>query len=447
MTDPTPKEAATGRVVVADPSGQLGRFAGLNANYWKLWTASAVSNLGDGIGQVAYPWLAAVLTRDPLLIAGVGLAQRLPWLAFSLHAGAIVDRGDRRRLMVSMNSIRFVATVIVAAAVLTDVMTIPLLYVAALVLGCAEVVYDNSAQTILPRLVAKERLERANGNIWGAEMVANSFVGPPLGGFLIAVSLALPFGVDALTFGVSALLIFLIGGMFRSQPSGEPQPHTRRPMRAEIAEGFRWLWRHPLLRTLAIVLGVMNMMGTAALATFVLFVQEVLALDAAGFGILSTAGAIGGVLGSQLAPSVTKRIGPGPSLYLCLVVGGAVTTAVTGVTSNAFLVGAMFVVYSFTAVVWNVITVSLRQTIIPDHLLGRVNSVYRFFGWGMMPLGALLGGALVAVAEPGFGREIALRLPFFASSAVHVILFLLVGAHLSTPNIEAAKGEAERTTA
>ncbi len=431
--------AGPGVVVAADPPTKPPRFRGLGGNYWKLWTASVVSNLGDGVAQIAYPWLASLLTRNPALIAGVALAQRLPWLVFSLHAGVIVDRGDRRQLMVWMNTIRFVVTVGVTIAVAAGVMVIPALYVAALALGTAEVIYDNSSQTILPRIVSKDRLERANGNLWGAEMIMNQFVGPPLGGFLIAVAIAVPFGVDAVTFGLSALLIGLIGGTFRTAPADDA-PAERRPMRTDIAEGLRWLWRHKLIRRLAILLGIMNGIGTAMFAIEVLFAQEILGLDARGFGLLATASAIGGVVGSQIAPNITKRIGPGPSLYLTLFAGG-VTGVGIGLTSNAFVVAAMFFVFMFTAVVWNVITVSLRQSVIPDHLLGRVNSVYRLFGWGSMPIGAAIGGALVSLSQPVVGRELALRLPFFLSGAVHFAAFLYALGRLSTSTIRAAEAD------
>lgn len=430
-----------GPVVVADPPTKPPRFRGLGANYWKLWSASVISNLGDGVAQIAYPWLASLLTRDPALIAGVALAQRLPWLVFSLHAGVIVDRGDRRRLMVAMNSIRFVITAIVTVAVVSEVMVIPALYLAALALGTAEVIYDNCSQTILPRIVPKDRLERANGNLWGAEMVMNQFVGPPLGGFLVALAIAVPFGVDAVTFGVSALLIALIGGTFRTTAPADT-PAERRPMRADIAEGLQWLWRHKLIRRLAILLGIMNGISTAMFAIEVLFAQEILGLDARGFGFLATASALGGIAGSQLAPNITKRIGPGPSLYSTLL-GGAVTGVVIGLTSNAFVVGAMFGLFMFTAVVWNVITVSLRQSVIPDHLLGRVNSVYRLFGWGSMPIGAAIGGALVSIAEPMTGRELALRLPFFVSGGVHLLAFLYALGRLSTATVRAAEAAAD----
>jgi MFS family permease len=426
----------------------------LGANYWKLWTASVTSNLGDGISTVAYPWLASAVTRDPIQIAGIAVATRLPWLIFTLPAGVITDRLDRRRLIVAMDVARMLITVGVAASVLAfgGDLVVPddpstagapehglalliVLYTSALLFGFAEVLRDNAAQTILPSIVEADLLETANGRMWGAEMVMNSFVGPPLGGALIAAGFSIPFFVDAGTFGVAAALIAAIGGL-RMQSDGPPV--ERRSFRDELSEGVRWLWSHRLLRRMGIILGVMNGTFAAALAVYVLFVQEILGLDASRFGLLLTGGAIGGVIGSVAASRVSKAIGPGASLFSVLVVG-AITLAITGVTSSAAVVWAMFVVFSFAAVLWNVITVSLRQTIIPDALLGRVNSVYRFLAWGMMPIGSILGGVIVSVTEAIWDRALGLRMPFLIGGAIHLALYLYARPVLNTSNIEAAR--------
>ena len=206
---------------------------GLGPGYWRLWTASVVSNLGDGVSLVAYPWLAGTLTRDPVAIAAVTLATRLPWLLVSLPAGAIVDRVDRARLMVAMNAARAVLTGGVAVAVLTGVMTLQLLCASALLLGIAEVLYDNAAQSILPRIVAADRLERANANLWSAEDIAGRLAGPPLGGFLIGAGLAVPFLFDAGSFAVSAALIMLIANAAKPLPAEAPA--ERGSLRSEIA--------------------------------------------------------------------------------------------------------------------------------------------------------------------------------------------------------------------
>lgn len=432
----------------------------LGANYWRLWIASVVSNLGDGISGVAYPWLASAVTRNPVHIALVGVATRLPWLIFSLPAGVITDRVDRRRLVVAMDVIRTVVTIAVALVVLAyqgdlaspeligsgqaqppagSGLLLAVIYISATLFGLAEVLRDNAAQTLMPAVVAKENLERANGRLWGAEMIMNSFVGPPLGGFLLAVAFALPFFLDAGTFAVAAAMAAFLTGSFRPV-GGESTP--ARSFIADLKEGFRWLWSHRLLRTLAIVLGLLNAAGSASFATIVLFAQEILHLDATGFGLLASAGAVGGVAGSFLAARISKSLGSGPSLASTFIVGGG-TATVIGFTSSAPVVWVMFALGSFSAVLWNVITVSLRQAIIPDRLLGRVNSVYRLFGWGMMPIGIFLGGLLVEVVDGFSNRELGLRAPFFAAAAVELLLLIYAMPRLTTAKIEAARASAE----
>ncbi len=433
----------------------------LGANYWKLWVGNVVSNFGDGVAGVAYPWLASSVTRNPIAIALVGLATRLPWLVFTLPAGVITDRVDRRRLVMWMDVVRFSLTLGVAIVVLTQQAelstpdaiatgsgTLPassgllltVLYISALALGTAEVLRDNAAQTILPSIVDKSLLQRANGRMWGAESVMNQFAGPVAGGLLLAVAFSLPFFVDAGTFAVAAGLTFLIGGQFR--PKGEKTAAERTSWKADIKEGFAWLWTRPFLRSLAIALGIINALGMAIFATYVLFVQEILELGATGFAVMMWSGAIGGILGSFLAERVSKRLGNGRSLFVTIGVG-AVTSLVIGVTSLPAVVFAMFLAVSFTAVLWNVITVSLRQTIIPDNLLGRVNSVYRMFGWGMMPIGSLLGGILVWAGENLANRDLGLRLPFLVAAAAHLALLAWALPRLNETQIQAALAEAE----
>ena len=392
----------------------------LGASYRKLFAASTISNLGDGVGVIAYPWLASAVTRNPLLIALVAVVQRLPWLIFTLPAGVITDRGDRRRLMVGANAVRAVLTVFVAVAVLAREGALPspddvdqvvgtewLLYfvivAATLLLGTCEVLYDNCAQTFMPSIVADPAdLERANGRLYSAEFVANQFAGPPLASLLLAVGFALPIILDAGTFAVSAGLIFAIAATPRAVDGAAAV--ERRPWREEMAEGFRWLWHHDLLRTLAITLGLLNLLGQVSGGIIVLYGQEVLGTSVLEFAVYSTFAAIGGVIGGWTASAVSKRIGSGGSLGLCLW-GGAFSSIVTGLVSAWPLAAVMLFVFVFTAVLWNVITVSLRQTIIPDRLLGRVNSVYRFFGWGAIPIGGLIGGVMVAVLDGPLSRE------------------------------------------
>ena len=433
----------------------------LGPNYWKLWTSSVISNFGDGVATIAYPWLASSVTRSPVHIALMLVVIRLPWLLFSLPAGVITDRVDRRKLVAWMDVVRFVVTLGVAIAVFASQaelaspdeiaagtaslpsnagLLLALLYVASALLGTAEVFRDNSAQTLLPAIVDKEHLETANGRMWGAEMIMNSFVGPPLAGVMLAVAFALPFFVDAGTFAVAGALVFLIGGQFTPQKAKEQQ-EEKPAFWDELKQGVRWLWGHRLFRPMAIALGIINGTFMMAFATSVLFVQEILKLDATSFGLLMTAGAAGGVVGSLLAPRVSKLLGQGASLFAAIIVSG-LTMLVVGLTSSAWVVWAMFGIQSFFVVLWNVITVSLRQALIPDGILGRVNSVYRFLGWGMMPIGSLLGGVIVAAAEPLFGREWALRLPFIATAVITFLLYLYALPTLNSRRIDEAKEEA-----
>jgi len=451
----------------------------LGGRYWRLWTASVISNLGDGVGAIAFPWLASAITRNPLLIALIAVAQRLPWLVFTLPAGVITDRLDRRRIMVWADVARAILVGVIAATVLAGRNGLPspeevaggadigtngtvygVLVGAVLLLGFAEVLRDNAAQTFLPALVKPAALEKANGTLWGAEMLANSFVGPPLGSLLLGLGFALPFFVNAGGYAVAAGLVFLIAGQFRAK--GGAAAGTRVHWRAEMKEGFFWLWHHELLRPMAIILGLLNGLGMMTMSTFVLFAQEELDLETGlftgvfqpvarlfGFESVGTfiftllimGGAVGGIIGSLLAARVSKALGSGPSLYMTII-GGGVTAAVTGIATRWWLAFLMMVVGTFTAILWNVITVSLRQTIIPDHLLGRVNSVYRFFGWGMMPIGSLVGGAVVALGTALVGRSQGLRWPFFLVAVVQVAVFVYAAPRLTTAKMEAARTEA-----
>ena len=310
----------------------------LGPSYRRLFAASTISNLGDGVGVIAYPWLASAITRNPLLIALVAVVQRLPWLLFTLPAGVITDRTDRRRLMVGANAVRAVLTAgrrrrrprpgkvscrhrttSTRSSAPSGCCTSSSL-IATLLLGMCEVLYDNSAQTFMPSIVEAGDLERANGRLYSAELVANQFVGPPLAGLLLAVGFALPIVVDAGTFAVSAGLIFAIAASPRAVDAGPPV--ERQPWRAEMAEGFRWLWHHDLLRTLAITLGLLNLLAQVGGGLIVLFGQEVLGTSVLEFAIFSTAAAVGGVVGGWTASAVSKRIGSGPSLGTCLW-GGA----------------------------------------------------------------------------------------------------------------------------
>jgi MFS family permease len=335
----------------------------LGRNFNRAMVASGFANLADGVLWVALPLLAVRLTRSPLLIAGITVAARLPWLLAPV-AGAFADRLDRRQSMVRVNLVRFVLLGGLALAVAGDIATLPMLYVVAVLLGIGETLFDTSAQSLLPAVVERDDLTRANSRLFAVELVANTFIGPPLGGLLAAASLALALGLPAAAYLAGAGFLALMAGSFRAAGAA-PAGATR--LRDEIAEGTRFVWRHPVLRPLAIMLGLQNMAFSAAFSVFVLFAVAPgpMGLSDAGYGVLTATLGIGSLIGSWQA----VRALPVP-------------------------IGASMLASGAGIVLWNVITVSLRQRITPDRLLGRMNASYRLVGWGSMPLGAALGGVL-----------------------------------------------------
>ncbi len=427
----------------------------LGASYWKLWSATATSNLGDGIAAVAYPWLASAVTRSPFLIALSAVVSRLPWLIFTLHAGVITDRFNRKKIIVAMDFLRGLLAICIGTVVFLESDSLPslseltsitsletnyslyfVILITAFLFGLAEVLRDNSAQTLMPAVVEEKDLEKANGRMWSAESLTNSFIGPPLGSLVIGVAIFLPFFIDAVTFFIAAALIAAMKPTVRSfAPEAKSGPIN---FRAEIKEGFAWLWAHSLLRPMAIILGLINGIASLSGAIFILFAQEVLNTTVFIFAVLGTAAAVGGILGGLLGPKVSEKFGSGRALAIALFVMPA-ATLVIGFMSQWYLVWILVAIETFVAVLWNIVTVSLRQSLIPSHLLGRVNSVYRFFAWGTIPIGTLLGGAIVTLLQQGLGREMAFRSVYFIGAGLGFALFIYAIRILTTENIEAAR--------
>ncbi len=293
----------------------------LGRNYAALWTASAVSNLGDGIGTVAWPWLASLLTRDPLAIALVATAFRLPWLLFSLPAGVIVDRFDRRKIVLLMDAARFGVLIGLGFAIWSaqplstpadlGLPNAPLywaLLASALAVGFAEVLRDNAAQTLMPSIVPASRLEAANGRLWSVEVLMNSLIGPPLAGIILAIALPLSFFANGIGFALAAIFVLTIRGQFRAVRGQEEKRHWL----SEMREGASFLWRNNLLRNLALSLGILNAMDNLAIVALLLYAQEVLKLSSTEFGLLLTAGAVGGIVGGPSLRSRGQAYRPGP---------------------------------------------------------------------------------------------------------------------------------------
>jgi MFS family permease len=365
----------------------------LGSGYWRLWWANAVSAVGDGVFIAALPLLAVTITRRPELISAVAVASYAPWLLVSLPAGVLVDRVDRARLMSRAQIVQAGVVVVITVLVATRRADIAILAVAGFVLGSAEVVFSNAAQSVLPRLVRTERFARANGNQYVVQTTGQMFIGPPVGSVLFAFMRALPFGVDAGSFVISAALL----ARLPAQPAQTRPADAPAGLFGSIREGLAWLFKHRLLRLVAVLLGVNNFCGQMGMAMMVLPATQTLHVGARGFGLLLTASAVGSVTGGLVNPVLTRRVGELTSLIVASAANAAIYVGI-GLAPSAFVVGAPFALNGFAITMWNVVTVTLRQQIVPDELRGRVNSAYRMLGWGLIPLGALAGGFVAQAA-------------------------------------------------
>jgi MFS family permease len=395
-------------------------------------SASGLTNLADGVAVVAWGWVASLLTRDALLVALVPVALRLPWALLALPAGLVTDRVDRRRLIVAMDALRGLAF---AGAAVALWLALPLdaapaegvsafglywsLLLAAFIVGGAEVFRDNAAQTMLPALVPPDRLERANGQLWSAELLTNALIGPALGAFLIGLWLPLAFGLNAFAYGLAMWVVAGLAGSFRAVRT------DRRGWKAELGEGFGFLRGMPLLRTLAWTTGFWNLFGNLIVVALVLHAQENLGLSAQIYGLTLAGGAFGGILGSLLGDRIAARLGPVRTMQAMLAVAGP-SFLLMALAPGPWTLGLAFAAMEFCSFVWNVVSVSTRQRLVPDALRGRVNSIYRLLAWGMMPVGLVLSGLVVSLGEGFMSRGAALVLPFWVAGAGSLVVTGLV---------------------
>jgi Na+/melibiose symporter-like transporter len=331
---------------------------------------------------------------------------------------------------VRVDAARAVAVGLLGVAVLAGVVNLPLLYAVFFALGSAETLFDSAAVSILPSVVPREQLATANGRLLGAQMVANELAAPPLGGLLFATAAAVPFLLDAGTFAAAAALVAAIGGRFRVERPDGAAPTT---LRGEIAEAVRWLARHRLLRILAVAIALMNLTLSAALSISVLYAQERLGLGSVGYGLLLSSIAVGGISASLVAERVIGRLGPATTMRLGLVIESS-THLVLALARSPYVVGAVFALFGFHAMTWSVISVSLRQELIPARLLGGVNSAYALFGVGSVSLGAIAGGVLAA--------RYGLTAPFWCSFVAMSLLTLACWPILSTRAVAQARAQA-----
>lgn len=395
----------------------------------RLFAASAISNLGDGLRLAALPLLAASLTRDPGAVSLMTAVIWLPWLVFGAIGGAVVDRVHRVQLLLGVQIGRMVVVGALALLVWTGNASMPLLYVAAFLFGIGELLADTTMHTLVPALVPNEQLEQANGRLFASQSVANEFVGPPLGSLMFAAVPALPFVGNAVAWAGSALALARLDVAQTHRSGRDPSSLLQ-----DIAAGARWLFAQPILRALL----VWSMFVNGSIAAFtgiqVLYALELLGVSEAVYGFYGAAAGVGGVLGTLLAGGAVRRFGRAR-----VVMGGSVlhglATLIAGLLPHPVLFALLVALMTGGAALVIIVLGSLRQTIVPSRLLGRVTATTRTFGYGALPLGAILGGVLAGVVD--------LRAPFLLGGVIILAAGLLIGRWLTPEAIEAARAAAQ----
>lgn len=357
----------------------------------------------------AFPLLAATLTGDPFLIAGVTIASRLPWLMFSMLTGAMADRMDRRRLMVGADLARFVIVAALGVAIAMDVEHIWMLYSCAFALGTLETLHTNAAQALLVSIVEKRDLMEANARFGSAQVAAVQFAGPPLGASLFSVAASIPFLADAASFAGSAALIAAL-----ADDHGVEAPTTR--LRDDVREGFLFVLGHPALRRLAAILAVINFFYFSSIALLVLYTDQILHSGKITYTALFIGAATGTVASRWFVSRLTERFGVVRTIAVSFWMWA---TAMVGlaITSSPVVAVAMFGVLGVGTGFWLVLNTTVRQELTPGRLLGRMNAAYRTISWGVVPFGAGFGGL--------FARAFGLRAPFIVAGVALALVAAL----------------------
>ena len=391
--------------------------ARLGRSYRWLLASSWASNLGDGIALAAGPLLVASQTRSPILVALAALLQRLPWLLFGLYAGALADRLDRRVVVIVADLVRVGVLMVLTAAIVSEQVNIAWVLVAMFLLGVAEVFADTTASTLLPMLVEKRDLGVANARLMAGFLTVNQMAGPPLGAVLFAVGLAVPFVAQALVLLLGAMLVAKIG-----TPRGGVRDPGGSRVRRDIVEGVRWLWHHHAIRTLALVIVTFNVTWGAAWSVLVLYATDHLGMGEIGFGLLTTATAVGGLASTSCYGWLERRVPLAALMRACLLleVLTHLALALTTVPWVAIVVMTIFGAYAF---VWGTLSSAVRQRAVPTELQGRVGSVYLVGVFGGIVAGQALGGVIADV----WGLAAPFWFAFFGSGITLLLIWRQLG--------------------
>jgi MFS family permease len=401
---------------------------GLPPAFTRLWAAAGVSALGDGVYLAALPLLATSLTRDPFTLGMVAATALLPWLLFGLLGGALVDRWERRRTMWTVDACRAVLLAVPVAAAAFGVLSIPLLIGVAFLLGTGQMLFDTAAQSYVPHLLGRDPdgLQGANARLQGTTSAGEGFLGPPAGSLLFALGRAVPFAADALSFAASAALI-------RTLPAAPVPPRTKASLWSEARAGGAFVIHHRLLLGLALRPAIGNIAFMAGEGVLVLFAHERLHITSSGYGLLLAAEAVGGLIGSGLAGRISARLGTGGALTATAVVEGLALFGF-GISPDAVVAGLLLAVLGGAMAATMVLGATVRQSVVPAELLGRVTAVTRLLAVSAAPLGALLGGWLATTAG--------LRAPFVFGSGLLLVMTVVTATLTTNRRVEEALAQA-----
>lgn len=389
----------------------------------------------------AIPLLAVFLTHNAVLISGLTVAAWLPWLLFGLYSGVIIDRFDRARLLRDVQFFRLGVLGLLTVLVAADRADIVVLYVVTFLVGTAETLVHGSLQALVPVIVPTKDLEKVNGQMLAAEQVSHQFVGPAFGGLLYSLRPVLPFVVDTLSFGLSALLAERLRRGMPDLPAAAARPTGAiRPtgMTRESIEGLRYLIHQPVLRAMAGWVAALNMLFSMAFAVIVLYSVERLRVSGFGYGILISAQGVGGLIGAAISPLLVRRMGRGRIMLYSSVLAAAATLGI-GLTTDRLTVGVLLLLDGLSAVSFTVVGRSLRQSLSPDEMNGRITSIYLMLGYGMIPIGALLGGWIA--------HEYGVQFPFIVGGAGVLVVSLVVGPWLLRGGVDAQTADAQTADA
>ncbi|MEN5073190.1 MFS transporter [Isoptericola cucumis] len=363
--------------------------ARMGSSFRWLLSSSWTSNIGDGVALAAGPLLVASQTDSAFLVALAAMLQRLPWLVFGLWAGVLADRLDRRRLVVVANLLRAVVVAALSVVIVTGHVSIAMVLTAMLLMGVAEVFADTTSQTLLPMLVRPADLGTGNSRLQAGFLTANQLVGPPLGAFLFAAGMAWPFVVQVLCVALAVLLVARVV----LPPVARDVTAERTRVRHDVAEGLRWIWHHPPVRTLALVILVFNVTWAAPWAILVKYSLDHLHMGEIGFGLLTTASAVGGLVGTFSYGRLERRFSLATLMKVCLSLEVLFHLALALATTGWVAMATLFVfgAYGF---VWGTVSNTIRQRATPARFQGRVASVYMMCVFGGIVVGNALGGVL-----------------------------------------------------